>query len=113
MPRTKDWTAQDEATLLNNLGALLSQQGRLADAQGLFDDGARVLAEAGLGQTPLAAAILDGLGEVYRGQFLYQEAFDTQRKALDIRLAIFQSPHPEIGVSFSNIGLTLLRAGPD
>ncbi len=111
LPRTKDWTAQDDATLLNNLGALLSQQGRLADAEGLFEDGARVLSEAGLGQTPLAATIFDGLGEVYRGQFLFQEAFDTQRKALDIRLAIFQSPHAEIGVSFSNIGLTLLRAG--
>jgi len=111
LPRAKNWTAQEEATLLNNLGALLLQQGRLADAEGLFNDGARVLAEAGLGQTALAATILDGLGEVYRGQFLYQEAFDTQRKALDIRIAIFASPHPEIGISFSNIGLTLLRAG--
>jgi tetratricopeptide (TPR) repeat protein len=111
LPRSKDWSAQDEATLVNNLGALLLQQGRLADAQGLFEDGARLLGEAGLGQTAIAATIFDGLGEVYRGQFLYQEAFDTQRKALDIRIAILPSPHPQIGASFSNIGLTLLRAG--
>ena len=57
------------------------------------------------------ANILDGLGEARRGKGDLTGAWEVQRESLDIRLALFPQGHLKRGVSFSNLGLTLLQSG--
>ena len=111
LPVSKNWTLVDKATVLNNLAAMLRARGRYVEAEGLFLQARAMLDDAGLTGLPLMATILDGLGEVWRAQHRYKEAYDAQRRGLDIRLATLPDRHPSLGVSFSNIGITLLLDG--
>jgi CHAT domain-containing protein len=111
LPVSKDWSVVDKATVLNNLAAMLRARGRHVEAEGLFLQARGMLEEAGLTALPLMATILDGLGEVWRAQHRYREAYDAERRGLDIRQATLPDGHPGLGVSFSNIGITLLLDG--
>jgi CHAT domain-containing protein/Tfp pilus assembly protein PilF len=111
LPVSADWTAADHATVLNNLAALLLQQGRLDEAEVLFTQANQTLLASGFARTPLRATLLDGLGEVARARQFYTEAFAHQSEALSLRLASLPDTHPAVGASLSNMGLTLLFDG--
>ncbi len=111
LPVSSAWSDADKATVLNNLAALLLQQGRLDEAEVLFTKANETLLASGFTRTPLRATVLDGLGEVARARQLYTEAFAHQSEALTLRLASLPDTHPAVGASLSNMGLTLLFDG--
>ncbi len=111
MPDGPDWSARDKATVVGNLASILRGQGRYHEALGLFLTADNMMVSAHAAQSESRATILDGLGESHRELGQFEEAFATQRLALDIRLAILPEGNVRTGISFSNLGLTLLQAG--
>ncbi|SFL72892.1 CHAT domain-containing tetratricopeptide repeat protein [Shimia aestuarii] len=111
MTPSPNWSTRDMATVIGNLAAILRGQGRFAEARGLFLQADSMLVGAGITTSEVRANILDGLGEALRAEGDLNGAFKAQRKSLDIRLAIFPEDHLKTGVSFSNLGLTLLQSG--
>ena len=108
---TADWTVKDAASVLGNFASMLSRRGRITEAMPLFQSADGMLVTAGLEHSDLRATILDGIGEIHRMRHAYSEAYEIQRKALDIRVSTLPETHPNLGISFSNLGLTLLQAG--
>ncbi|PSL19196.1 CHAT domain-containing tetratricopeptide repeat protein [Shimia abyssi] len=106
-----DWSTRDMATVLGNLASILRDQGRIAEAQALFLQADAMLVKAGVLATETRATILDGLGETLRATGDLHFAFDVQRQSLSIRQAVFPAGHLKTGISFSNLGLTLLQGG--
>lgn len=110
LPPSKDWTITERATLLNNFASMLRGRGQNFKAVALYEQGNQMLLEAGLGQTGIRATILDGLGLIYNTNGMFQESYEALYEGLKIKMAVLPEDHSEIGISFSNMGLTFMSA---
>jgi tetratricopeptide (TPR) repeat protein len=99
------------ATLLNNLGSLLSEQGDLIGARPYYER-ALAIYEQTLGSThPYTAGILNNLGWLLAQLGDAETARSLVERALAIREQTLGPTHPDTAISLSVLGLLLKSSG--
>lgn len=104
-------TAADRAQAISNLASLLMRRGRTQEAAPLFAQAADLMGYGEDRPSLSLANTLNELGDAFRAEGKVNEAWDVQRKALDMRTALLPETHPLIADSMNSLGMTLLNAG--
>jgi tetratricopeptide (TPR) repeat protein len=95
------------SALANNRGLTLENTGDYDGAEAAFDEALALLDEAGLSNTPRAAATIDNMGVMLRKRGRYKESIATHERALELRKAAFGPEHPVVARSLSNLAAAL------
>lgn len=103
--------ARTQATWLGAEGALLSQMGKYAEANDLFER-ALALKEKALGPDhPDVAASLNNLGMMHRHLGDHPRAKATHERALALQDKALGPDHPDVAGSLTNLGMVLCDLG--
>ena len=92
------------AVNLNNLAILLQEDGKLDEADALFNEAVELIDEVLGEEHPFMAYVLNGYSGLHQDRKEYDLAEANLRRALEIGQAIFPENHPFIGVVFYNMG---------
>ncbi|MFZ2141260.1 MAG: CHAT domain-containing tetratricopeptide repeat protein [Xanthobacteraceae bacterium] len=99
------------AVALIHLGVVYKQQGKYAEAEGLFRR-ALTITEAALGRNhPETAKALVHLALVLDYEGRYAEALELLKRASSIQERVLGPDHPDLSYSISNLGIEYWRMG--
>mmetsp|Transcript_14348 Transcript_14348/g.19799 ORF Transcript_14348/g.19799 Transcript_14348/m.19799 type:complete len:547 (-) Transcript_14348:336-1976(-) len=100
-----------ECSALDQLGQVLSSQGKYDEALDLFkrslENKVSIMGE----ERPTVANSLDNIAEVYRTRGQYESALGLKKEALRIRKKVLGLNHTDTATSYNNIGLVLQNMG--
>jgi tetratricopeptide (TPR) repeat protein len=91
------------ATSLNNLAVLYKNQGRLQEAEPLYQEALAIYRQALPSGHPSIANSLNNLAMLYKNQGRLDEAEPLLKEALAIRRQALPSGHPDIATSLNNL----------
>lgn len=92
------------ATCYCNLGAVLTLQGKHAEALSVLNKSLEIRKEFLDENHPDMATTYNNLGAVYDMQGEYPSALEYNQKALNIRLAVFGETHRDVARSYNSLG---------
>jgi tetratricopeptide (TPR) repeat protein len=97
------------ASVLNNLGSVLGELGRLAESRE-FSERALAMWEALQPDSPSLAVSLNNLADLYRAMGRLSEAEAALRRVITIDEKHYGSQHPEVATDLNNLGVVLTEA---
>jgi len=91
------------AQVLNNLGIVLQEQGRVDETEGRYRQALAILEESLGPEHPDIASCLNNLARALKIQARFDEAEPLYRRALTIRERVLGPDHPELAISLNNL----------
>jgi tetratricopeptide (TPR) repeat protein len=101
-------SGESAAVILNNLGSLYQDQGRLLDAKRCYEQSIRIWESAG---GVNLAQPLNNLGGVYRALGLYGKAEQAYLRSLEMRERVHGPDHPDVARVWNNLALVYRAQG--
>lgn len=96
----------DVALAINNLAEARRIEGRLAEAQALFERALALSASA-----EVRGAVLNNLAEVHRTLGRYSSAERMLKEALAVKEELYGAHHPQVAITLNNLGKLLEDCG--
>ena len=93
----------DVALSLNNLAALYDSQGKLSQAEPLYQQALAMLQRLFEGDHPSIALSLNNLAFLYNSQGKLSQAEPLYQQALAMRQRLFEGDHPDVATSLNNL----------
>jgi ankyrin repeat protein/Tfp pilus assembly protein PilF len=97
----------DVATIYNNIGTVLADQGKYDEALILYNKTCDIQLKVLGKMHPHVAGDYNNIGASLKAQGKYDESLTSHKKALDILLNVLGEEHPHVAISYHNIGRVL------